>query len=173
MSKRLLVVAALAVAAAPLLAGCQNPDNNKWLGAGIGVAAGGLGGRAIAGKKHKTAGTLIGAVVGGVAGFAIAGGFGSNASEEQRSSSSFQQANSEFEAGRQAKTSGNNTAALQHYEAAGRLAPDQPESYNNAGLIYLEQGDRANAEQNFRRALTVDPDFQPARTNLQQMGLAP
>jgi tetratricopeptide (TPR) repeat protein len=166
----LTVLVLVPVALAP---GCKSDEDNKWLGAGIGAVAGGLAGRAMGGQKNKAGGTIIGAVVGGVAGYAIAGGFGSDASEEEKKSPAFQQANSEFDAGVAAKKSGNDQAALQHYAAASQHSPDQPEPYNNAGLIYLEQGDKTHAELSFRRALAVDPKFEPARTNLQKMGLTP
>lgn len=168
-----LALTLLVLAPAALLPGCANPDNNKWLGAGIGAGAGALAGHAIAGKGHGTAGTIIGAVVGGVAGYAIAGGFGSKASDEEKASPGFQQASNEFDKGAEAKKSGNDQAALDHYTKASQLAPDQPESYNNAGIIYLDRGDKTNAEAMFRKALEVDPTFEPAKTNLQKMGLAP
>lgn len=166
-----VVVAALVSSA--LLPGCANPDNNKWLGAGIGAGGGAVAGRAIAGKGHGLAGAVIGGVVGGVAGYAIAGGFGSKATTEQKADPKYQRANQEFDAGVQAKQSGNDQAALQHYQAATRLAPEQPEPYNNAGLIYLGQNDRVNAEANFRLALQADPSYQPAKDNLTKMGLTP
>ncbi len=156
-----------------LTPGCASDDDNKWLGAGVGAVAGGLAGRAIGGKNNRTGGTIIGAVVGGVAGYAIAGGFGSDATEEEKASPGYQQANQEFDKGVEAKKAGNDQAALQHYTAASQHSPDQPEPYNNAGLIYLGQGDKTNAELNFRRALSVDPKFEPARSNLEKMGLRP
>ena len=165
------LLSVLMLVPASLVAGCQNSENDKWLGAGIGATAGALAGRALGGKKNKTGGTIIGAVIGGVAGYAIAGGFGSGATEEERARPEFRQANNEFNSGVEAKKAGDDHGALGHYSAASRLTPDQPEPYNNAGLIYLGQGDRANAEANFRKALEVDPSFQPARSNLENMGL--
>lgn len=162
------------VVAATLLAGCEGmseTEKHTWSAVG-GAAAGGLLGRAVAGKKNKTAGTVIGAVAGGVAGYAISGGFGGSASDAQRASPSFQQAGREFDAGVQAKNSGDDAAALDHYRNAQRIEPEQPEPYNNAGLIYLEQGDRTNAEAMFRKALEVDPNCQAAKDNLRKMGLS-
>ena len=160
--------------AASLLASCEGMSDGEkktWTTVG-GAAAGALAGRAVSGKKNKTKGTIIGAVVGGVAGYALSGGFGGNASEEKRASPSFQQANQEFDSAMQAKNSGNDAAALDHYKNAARIEPEQPEPYNNAGLIYLEQGDRANAEAMFRKALAADPNYEPARDNLRKMGLS-
>ncbi len=165
---RLALLAAAASAFAP---GCQNQENNKWLGAGIGAGAGALAGRWLAPKGKGTGGAIIGAIVGGVAGYAIAGGFGSHATEQQRSNPSFQQANHEFDQGVTAQQNGDDHAAMQHFDKAQQLAPEQPEPYNNAGIIYLNQGDKANAEAMFRKALAVDPNYAPARQNLEKMGL--
>jgi tetratricopeptide (TPR) repeat protein len=153
--------------------GCQSQGDSQLLGAGIGAVAGGLGGRAISGKGNRTLGTVVGAVVGGVAGYVIGGQFGENATPEQQKNPHFVQATNEFDAGMQARQAGDSNAALQHYTTATQLAPEQPEPYNNAGLIYLEQGDRANAEAMFRKALAADPNYEPARTNLRQMGVTP
>lgn len=167
------LLAVLVLVPSLMLPACKSDgSNDKWIGAGVGTAVGALAGRAVAGKKNKTAGTIIGAVVGGVAGYAIAGGFGSKASAAERQTQSFKQANGEFDAGRAAQEKGDKEMALAHYKAASNAAPEHPEPYNNAGLIYLEQGDRANAEASFRKAVEVDPEFEPARQNLQQMGVS-
>jgi tetratricopeptide (TPR) repeat protein len=164
----------VSLASGALLPGCEGMSESEkqtWSTVG-GAAAGALAGRAIAGKKNKTGGTIIGAVVGGLAGYALSGGFGSGATEEQKKDPAFQQANGEFDKGMEAKKAGNDQAALQHYTTASKMAPDQPEPYNNAGLIYLEQGDRANAEAMFRKAIAVDAEYEPAKINLEKMGLA-
>jgi tetratricopeptide (TPR) repeat protein len=171
--RTVLALAMLVLAPSALVPGCANEENNKWLGAGIGAGVGVLAGRALAPKGSGATGAILGGVIGGVAGYAIAGGFGSKATEEQKKSPEFKQASSEFDQGVEAKKAGNDQAALGHYTKASQLAPDQPESYNNAGLIYLERGDKGLAEANFRKALEVDPKFEPARTNLEKMGLTP
>jgi len=166
------VKSAALLALAALVPGCANSENNKWLGAGIGAGAGLLAGRALAPKGKGTAGAIIGAVVGGVAGYAVAGGFGGKASEARKAEPEFQEASGEFDAGQAAKKQGDDAAALDHYKKATSLAPEQPEPYNNAGMIYLGQGDRAKAEEMFRKALAADPDFEPAKVNLRKMGVA-
>lgn len=167
-----LALAGLLAAQTLALPACKSEDDTKLLGAAIGAAAGAAAGRAAGGKKNKTGGTIIGAVVGGVAGYLIAGAFGGNATPEEKAKPEFQEANKEFDQGVAAKEAGDEQAAMAHYKEASRLAPEQPEPYNNAGLIYLENGDRTNAEASFRKALAVDPAFEPAKTNLQKMGLA-
>ena len=168
---RALALTALVAAQALALPACKSEDDTKLLGAAIGAAAGAAAGRKAGGKKNKTGGAIIGAVVGGVAGYLIAGAFGGNATPEEKAKPEFQEANKEFDQGVAAKEAGDDQAAMTHYKEASRLAPEQPEPYNNAGLIYLESGDRTNAEASFRKALTVDPEFEPAKTNLQKMGL--
>jgi tetratricopeptide (TPR) repeat protein len=170
-ARRVVVVAALASACG--LSGCKSDENDPWVGAGVGAGAGALAGRSLAPRGRGTGGAVAGTVIGGVAGFAVAGGFGSSSTPEQRASPAFQQANSEFTAAQEAGRSGDRATALQHYEMATRLSPAQPEPYNNAGLLYLEQGDRLNAETMFRKAVAANPDYGPALTNLQMMGLSP
>ncbi len=171
--RRVAAVVALSLVPSMLLPGCEGMSSGekKATGAGAGAVIGGIAGYFAGGKHHRAGGTIIGAVIGGVAGYALAGGFGSDAPAERKQDPNFQQANKEFDAGVQAKNSGDSAGAMQHYQQAQQLAPDQPEPYNNAGLIYLEQGDRANAEASFRKALQVDPNYEPAKTNLQKMGL--
>lgn len=171
---RSMRVAALAAAVCLAAPACStmSEGEKRTMGTVIGAVGGALAGRAVAGKRHKTAGTLIGAVVGGVAGYVLAGQFGTNATPEQRASPEFQQAEAEFQRAEQARQSGDAQTAIQHYDAASRSAPEQPEPYNNAGLLYLQEGDRANAETMFRKALAADPEFEPAKQNLRNMGLA-
>lgn len=170
-TKAALIAAAAGAAAIPGCAGMSEGER-RTMGAVIGAGAGALAGRAIGGKKHRTAGTILGAVIGGVAGYVIAGEFGSNATAEERARPEFREAEAEFKAGESARQSGDSQAAISHYGAASAKAPAQPEPYNNAGLIYLQQNDRANAEAMFRKALEADPGYEPARTNLRNMGLS-
>lgn len=164
-----LIAAAAAGAFLPACAG-MSESGKRTVGAVVGAGVGAVAGRAIGGKKHRTAGTIIGAVVGGVAGYMIAGEFGANATAEERAKPEFREAEADFRAGESARQSGDNGAAISHYGAASAKSPGQPEPYNNAGLIYLQQGDRANAEAMFRKALEVDPGFEPAKSNLKNMG---
>jgi tetratricopeptide (TPR) repeat protein len=171
--KTLAALAVLVLAPATFGPGCQSKGDSQLLGAGLGAVAGGVAGHAIGGRKHHTAGTIIGAVVGGVGGYLIGGQFGTNATPEEQASPQYRQASTEFDAGSQAHASGNEQAAVQHYQEASRLCPQDPVPYNNAGVSYLAQGDKRNAEMMFRKALEVDPEFDPAKTNLRQMGLTP
>ena len=45
-----------------------------------------------------------------------------------------------------------------------------PQAHNNLGLVYLDQGDRDRARENFRAALSLDPKYEPALQNLEKLG---
>ncbi len=47
-----------------------------------------------------------------------------------------------------------------------RQKPNIPEVYNSLGLIYAEQNNKQEAIVNFRKALQINPGFEPARNNL-------
>jgi tetratricopeptide (TPR) repeat protein len=48
-------------------------------------------------------------------------------------------------------------------------APQNPRAHNNLGYAYLLQGDRAQARKSFETALTLDPGYEKARTNLDSL----
>ena len=56
--------------------------------------------------------------------------------------------------------------ALPHCVEASHLDPSSARAFNIAGVIYLERGDLALAEDEFRKAIAAAPDFQVARSNL-------
>lgn len=45
-----------------------------------------------------------------------------------------------------------------------------PQAYNNLGLVYLNNGAHAAARDNFRAALRLDPNYEPALQNLEKLG---
>jgi cytochrome c-type biogenesis protein CcmH/NrfG len=47
--------------------------------------------------------------------------------------------------------------AIDAYQQAVRLRPDQPEAYYNLGLVYLEIGDRESALAQSRLLEPIDP----------------
>lgn len=55
-----------------------------------------------------------------------------------------------------------------HFEESIRLDPTRPEPYNALALNALYRGDRSDAERHFREALQADPNYQPARYNLER-----
>jgi uncharacterized RDD family membrane protein YckC len=59
--------------------------------------------------------------------------------------------------------------ALQACDLTIQLDPDCHEAYNLRGMILAQQGRKKEAVGAFREALRLKPDFQPARTNLQEI----
>ena len=59
--------------------------------------------------------------------------------------------------------------AFAAYQQSQAAVADRPESHYNLGVVYVERGDAAAAEQAFRQALKLQPDFVPAYVNLADM----
>lgn len=59
--------------------------------------------------------------------------------------------------------------AFSVYQQAQAAIAERPESHFDLGLVYVERGDTAAAEQAFRQALKLQPDFVPAYVNLSDM----
>ena len=55
------------------------------------------------------------------------------------------------------------------YKQAQQAIAERPESHYNLGMVDVERGDTAAAEQDFRQALKLQPDFVPAYVNLADM----
>jgi putative PEP-CTERM system TPR-repeat lipoprotein len=62
--------------------------------------------------------------------------------------------------------------ALETSLALEKRLPDNPVAYNLTGLVYLTQNDLDKAAQRFGQALSVDPKFVTAETNLARIDLA-
>lgn len=59
-------------------------------------------------------------------------------------------------------------AALEHVRKAISLDPNRPEAFNLLGALIEIQGDRLEAQKNYRVALSLDPSYKPAIENLQR-----
>jgi len=57
-------------------------------------------------------------------------------------------------------------SALDEYLAAQRLNGDRPEAWDNIGTLRVDMGQRREAEQAFRQAMALAPDFAAAPLNL-------
>jgi len=59
-------------------------------------------------------------------------------------------------------------AAIEHVRRAIFLDPTRPEAFNLLGALLETQGDRMEAQKNYRAALSLDPSYAPAIKNLQR-----
>ncbi|MFB3884691.1 MAG: response regulator [Thermodesulfobacteriota bacterium] len=59
-------------------------------------------------------------------------------------------------------------AAIEHVRRAISLDPGRPEAFNLLGALMEIQGDRMEAQKNYRAALSLDPSYEPAIKNLQR-----
>lgn len=59
---------------------------------------------------------------------------------------------------------------LFHYRRALRLCPREAAHHNGLGEVYLGLNRATDAEFEFREALNIDPNFEPARRNLLALG---
>ncbi len=59
-------------------------------------------------------------------------------------------------------------AAVEHMRKAISLDPARPEAFNLLGALMEIQGDRIEAQKNYRAALSLDPSYEPAIKNLQR-----
>lgn len=57
-------------------------------------------------------------------------------------------------------------AAAQHVRKAIFIDPSRPEGFNLLGALMEIQGDRFEAQKNYRAALSLDPSYEPAIKNL-------
>jgi DNA-binding NtrC family response regulator len=57
-------------------------------------------------------------------------------------------------------------AATVHLRAAMQHEPNRPEAFNLLGMVKEVQGERREAQNNYRAALDFDPTYQPASANL-------
>jgi DNA-binding response OmpR family regulator len=59
-------------------------------------------------------------------------------------------------------------AAVEHIRHAISLGPGRPEAFNLLGAAMEIQGDRIEAQKNYRAALSLDPSYKPAISNLER-----
>ncbi|MEI8348852.1 MAG: tetratricopeptide repeat protein [Candidatus Omnitrophota bacterium] len=72
-----------------------------------------------------------------------------------------------YNEGVKAQQNGDFDAAVKGYQMAALLSARYHKFIiNNKGAMYAQMGDIQKAEAAFREALTLDPDYQPAKMNL-------
>jgi DNA-binding NtrC family response regulator len=59
-------------------------------------------------------------------------------------------------------------AAVEHLRKSIALDPGRAEAFNLLGVLMEIQGDRAEAQKNYRAALSLDPSYEPAVKNLRR-----
>jgi len=59
-------------------------------------------------------------------------------------------------------------AAVEHVRKAIFFDPGRPEAFNLLGALMEIQGDRFEAQKNYRAALSLDPSYEPAIKNLRR-----
>ena len=72
----------------------------------------------------------------------------------------------EYDKGLEAETKGEKDAALLHYEAALKIAPEYYPAHNNLGALYLGKSDFKSAEEQFREAVRLNQNEAQAYFNL-------
>ena len=62
--------------------------------------------------------------------------------------------------------------AIDAYQTTLRLAPNDPDTHNNLGILYVRVGDREQARREFEAACRLDPRDPVPRQNLQRLEAA-
>jgi tetratricopeptide (TPR) repeat protein len=72
----------------------------------------------------------------------------------------------EYDKGLEAEKQGKKDAAIEHYQAALKVAPDYYPAHNNLGILFLGNSDFKQAEDQFRDAVRLDQNEAQAYFNL-------
>jgi DNA-binding response OmpR family regulator len=62
--------------------------------------------------------------------------------------------------------------AIEHVHRGISVDPGRPEAFNLLGALMEMKGDRVEAQKNYRAALSLDPSYQPAISNLHRSTMA-
>jgi tetratricopeptide (TPR) repeat protein len=170
---RKVVVAGLAALIA--LQGCNCWERKHTTGTLVGGAGGAGLGALIGSMTGSWAwGGIIGLGAGALAGYLIADNFIDSSSHKAGYRSTFETptaadksrelAEQEFRAAIQA---GDARTSEDHLRRSLAHHPTAP-AWNNLGLLQVQDGRRRDAQDSFNRALALDPDYEPARRNLEK-----
>jgi tetratricopeptide (TPR) repeat protein len=72
----------------------------------------------------------------------------------------------EYDKGKELEAKGDQDSAIQHYQAALKLAPDYYPAHNNLGALYMNKSDFKDAEEQFRASIRLDQNEAQAYFNL-------
>jgi tetratricopeptide (TPR) repeat protein len=75
----------------------------------------------------------------------------------------------EYDKGLEAEQQGRKDAAIEHYQAALKVAPDYYPAHNNLGVLYLGNSDFKSAEEQLRDAVHLDQNEVQAYFNLSNL----
>jgi TolA-binding protein len=161
-------------------AGCQNRRANT--GAVIGGASGAVVGGVIGSKSGSWGkGALIGAGAGALLGYVVADAtdprhdrsepppprrYEAPPATVDPTEARKAEANRQFQTAMSAK----DMATTEYHLRRSIDEYPTPQAYNNLGLVYLESRDYDRARENFRAALRLDPNYDPALRNLEKLG---
>ena len=63
--------------------------------------------------------------------------------------------------------------AIEDYDKAIALAPNDAIAYYNRGVAYYEKGDKEQAIADFRKALEINPSYENAKEGLKRLDVTP
>ncbi len=147
-----------------LLSACatQHQERTTTTGALIGATAGAV----IGSQSDRTAeGAVIGGVIGGLAG-AIIGDNQQSYAAEPRYHRGCPGGDKFFQ---RARRQHNMHEKIELMQQGLRYCPNNPAAHNDLGVAYMRIGNRQQAARHFKRALQIDPGYQPARANLNRL----
>ncbi|OIO74913.1 MAG: hypothetical protein AUJ57_01310 [Zetaproteobacteria bacterium CG1_02_53_45] len=156
------------VTATILLSSCAtaHQERSATQGAVIGGAAGAIIG---AQSDQIVEGAIIGGVLGGLAGAILAQDRDDRiyASEERYHRSSCSRGDIYFDRARHTRDLGMRVSLLRQ---GIRYCPNNPAAHNDLGVALMLWGDSAGARIHFGHALRLDPQYYPARRNMDYLG---
>ncbi len=153
------------ISVAMLLAACATPHQERTTttGALIGATAGAV----IGSQSDRTAeGAVIGGVIGGLAGAIIGDDQRASAADPRYHRRNCPDGESFF---RRAQHERNLHEKIELMQQGIRYCPNNPAAHNDLGVAYMRIGNRQQAARHFKRALQIDPYYQPARANLNRL----
>ncbi len=145
-----------------LMTACATPHQERTTTAGaiIGATAGAV----IGSQSDRTAeGAIIGGVLGGLTGAIIGQDDRIHPGQARYHRSRCPGGDRFF---RMARREHNMHEKIELMQQGLRYCPNNPAAHNDLGLAYMRIGNRTAAIQHFRRALQIDPSYEPARRNL-------
>lgn len=150
-----------------LLAGCATERQER--AATTGAIVGATAGAVIGSQSDRTMeGAVVGGVIGGLAGAVLADDNSNDvyASGPRYHRNACARGERYFNEARRERNPNRRVALLRE---GLRYCPNNPAAHNDLGVALLIVGNNVEANEHFRRALRLDPDYLPARRNIEHM----